>query len=210
MSSVSHPTGSIWRKWDLHIHSPLSGLANNFPMKSDGTPDWDKYVTALEALSDIPAVGITDYFLIEGYKELRKFKREGRLPKIHLLLPNIEFRLDNIVGGKRINFHVIFSDEITPEHIEDQFLANIDVKLENSPWLPADIRKLRRSSLVELGAKLKSEHETFRDRSDFEIGCTNAVAKLDQIINLLTTNSTFQGSVSDGRSRRKYELDGLE
>ena len=193
MSNVSHPKGSIWRKWDLHIHSPLSGLNNNFPMKGDGAPDWERYITALEALPDIPAIAITDYFLIDGYKEVRKFKDSGRLAKINLILPNIEFRLDNIVGGKRINFHVIFSDEVTPEQIDDHFLANIDVKLETSPWLPADVRKLRRTSLVELGAKLKSDHERFRDRSDFEIGCTNAVAELDQIMILLTTNSIFKG-----------------
>ncbi len=81
----------------------MSGLANNFPMIS-GSPDWEKYLIALEALTDIPVIGVTDYFLIEGYKELQQFKANGRLPKIQMLLPNIEFRLDNIVGGKRINF----------------------------------------------------------------------------------------------------------
>lgn len=177
----------------MHLHSPLSGLNNQFPMK-DGAPDWEPYLAAIESLKDIPAIAITDYFLIDGYKELKKFKDGGRLKKIQLMLPNIEFRLDNIVGGKRINFHVIFSDEVKPEQIEDHFLANIDVKLENSPWLPADIRKLKRSSLVELGAKLKADHAEFRDhRSDFEIGCMNAVTKLDQIMSLLTTNSIFKG-----------------
>src|SRR5438128_1784932 len=64
MPSVSHPKGSIWRKWDLHIHSPLSGLANDFPMKADVTPDWEPYVAALEAVTDIPAIAVTDYFVI--------------------------------------------------------------------------------------------------------------------------------------------------
>lgn len=192
MEYASDPKGSKWRKWDLHIHSPLSGLNNNFPMK-DGAPDWEAYIAGLEALSDIPVIAITDYFLIDGYKEVRKFKDQGRLPKIQLILPNIELRLDNIVGDKRINFHVIFSDEVAPQDIEDHFLSNLDITLENHPWLQPDIRKLRRRSLEELGEKRKAEHAPFRNRSDFEIGCMTAVAKLDDIMRILTTNSLFRG-----------------
>lgn len=33
--------GSIWRKWDLHIHTPESGMANEFNC------DWDTYVKQL-------------------------------------------------------------------------------------------------------------------------------------------------------------------
>jgi ABC-type lipoprotein export system ATPase subunit len=192
MANTSDSKGSKWRKWDLHIHSPLSGLANNFPIK-DGKPDWESYITALEALGDIPAIAITDYFLIDGYKEVRKYKDAGRLKNIQLILPNIEFRLDNIVGGKRVNFHVFFSDEVSPQDIEDHFLSDLRIALENHPWLDSDIRKLKRSSLEELGEKRKAEHEPFRDRSDFEIGCMTAVTHLADIMELLTQNSRFRG-----------------
>ena len=177
----------------MHLHSPMSGLANNFPKNDDGSPVWEKYVEKLETLTDISAVGVTDYFLIEGYKKLQEFKAAGQLKNIPLLLPNIEFRLDNVVGGKRINFHVIFSDEVTCRDIEDHFLSDIEIAIEGSPWLPGDIRKLKRSSLEELGAKRKSEHPPFQTRSDFEIGCMTAVAKLDSIMKILTTNSLFKG-----------------
>jgi hypothetical protein len=33
--------GSEWRKWDLHVHTPESGLANSFGA------DWDQYVVSL-------------------------------------------------------------------------------------------------------------------------------------------------------------------
>ena len=33
--------GSIWRKWDLHIHAPESGMAIEFNC------DWDTYVAQL-------------------------------------------------------------------------------------------------------------------------------------------------------------------
>ncbi|MGA2866225.1 MAG: TrlF family AAA-like ATPase [Verrucomicrobiota bacterium] len=191
MRYTSFPRGSEWRKWDLHLHSPMSGLANKFPT-NNGMPDWEQYLQRLEALADIPAIGVADYFLIEGYKKLKEFKQRGRLEKIELILPNIEFRLDTVVGARRINFHVIFSDEVSSQDIEDHFLSNIDIAIEGSPRERADIRKLRRSSLEELGARRKSEHAPFRNRSDFEIGCMTAVASLDQIMDILTTNSLFK------------------
>jgi len=98
-----------------------------------------------------------------------------------------------VVGGRRINFHVVFSDKVAPQDIEDHFLSNLDVALENDPWLQPDIRKLRRRSLEELGEKRRAEHEPFRDRSNFEIGCMTAVARLTDIMQLLTTNSLFRG-----------------
>jgi ABC-type lipoprotein export system ATPase subunit len=189
MAYSKHPTGSAWRKWDLHLHSPMSGMANGFPQLADG-PDWEKYLAELEKLTDVPVIGVTDYFLIEGYKKLREFKAAGRLPNIELLLPNIEFRLDQIVAGKRINFHVIFSDQVSVADIEDHFLSNLEITIEGHAWLPADVRKLRRSSLVELGAKYKAEQGMAG--SDFQIGCTTAVVRLSQIMELLTSNSKFR------------------
>lgn len=43
--------GSKWRRWDLHVHTPASALANQFS-------DWESYVGALEtAGTDISALG---------------------------------------------------------------------------------------------------------------------------------------------------------
>lgn len=59
--------GSEWRKWDLHVHTPESGMANEFGS------DWDKYVQSLFKKSienNIAVIGLTDYFTIDGYKKL--------------------------------------------------------------------------------------------------------------------------------------------
>lgn len=61
--------GSEWHKWDLHVHTPESGMENAYNCS------WDEYVQALfrSAISNnIVALGITDYFTIDGYKKLRK------------------------------------------------------------------------------------------------------------------------------------------
>lgn len=174
----------------MHLHSPMSGLSNKFPKIGD-SPDWEKYLAKLESLTDIPAIGVTDYFLIEGYKKLAEFKAGGRLKNIQLLLPNIEFRLDNIVGGKRINFHVIFSDKISIQDIEDHFLSDIEIVIEGSTWESSDTRKLKRSSLEEMGQRYKAQNKGFHG-SDFQIGCMTAVVRLEQIMKILTTNSLFK------------------
>src|SRR5277367_1094301 len=118
--------GAEWRKWDLHIHSPVSGLNNQFPKLADGSADWELYLAKIEGLTDVAAVGITDYFMVEGYKQLLAFRKEGRTSNITLILPNIEFRLDKILassrdGGnpRRLNAHVIFSNEVPIEDIEE-------------------------------------------------------------------------------------------
>ena len=64
---MNDPRGSYWRRWDLHVHSPYSELNNGFGL------DFDTYAKELLVKAKdygIACVGITDYFLIDGYKRL--------------------------------------------------------------------------------------------------------------------------------------------
>lgn len=189
--------GSEWRKWDLHVHTPESGMANDF-----GT-DWDTYVktlfkTAIE--QDVSVLGITDYFTVDGYKKLKTeylnndsklkelFGNDELIEKIKSIriFPNIEFRLKTIIEKNRINYHVIFSDEVSIKDIEENFLHDIDFAYENYPFEPTNKYKLKKNNLIELGAKLKKEQTTFTG-GDFEVGCMTAVVDDEQIIEILTT-----------------------
>jgi energy-coupling factor transporter ATP-binding protein EcfA2 len=170
--------GSEWHKWDLHIHSPLSGLNNQFPYENT-LPNWEAYIAKLESLGDIPVIGVTDYFSIDGYKKVLEFKLAGRLENIKLILPNIEFRIDKVIstttGQRRLNYHVIFSDQVQPDQIEQHFLQEIMFCFQGDPQNTDYSFRLRNENLVLLGQRLKNEHQPFNDgRSDFEIGCTNA------------------------------------
>jgi hypothetical protein len=60
--------GSIWRKWDLHIHAPGTKLSNAFGQASDAV--WTKFIEQLEA-SDVQAFGITDYFSFDTYRSMK-------------------------------------------------------------------------------------------------------------------------------------------
>jgi len=122
--------GSIWRKWDLHVHTPAS-YQHNFIFSGEeekekyGGNIWEKYVNELEKIKDIAVIGITDYFSIKGYQKLLEYRQKGRLKKFDLLLPNIEFRVGIITNkNNRLNLHIIFSDSISIDDI-NEFLNRV-------------------------------------------------------------------------------------
>jgi hypothetical protein len=204
MTPLKYPRGSEWRRWDLQIHTPHSALNNGFGN------DEERYAKAVFQRAvelEVAVIGVTDYFSIEGYKLLRTLQRDPRrLEQLLgvqvataaarvLLLPNIEFRLSIIVrraAGKdsRVNFHVLFSDEIDPEVIEDHFLRELKFTAESSPDNPDDRWSVTRANLADLGKRLKEQHENFRDRSDLHIGMMNAVVHHEDVSKLLNDQSS--------------------
>ncbi len=103
--------GSEWNRWDPHIHSP--GTVFNDQFKGE----WDKYLTAIEQSTPrIRALGITDYYSIRTYQEVKKRKAADRLPDVGLIFPNVEMRLKlKTDSGRGINFHLLFSPH-DPNH----------------------------------------------------------------------------------------------
>lgn len=197
---MNYPRGSEWRRWDLHIHSPLSLLNNQFPKLPNGEPDWDKYIAKLES-TDLSVIGITDYFTIDGYKKVAELKNQGKLENIQTILPNIEFRLNSVISSKkdgqeprRLNFHVIFSDEVAIQDIEDHFLHELYFYYEGNPQDKDGRKKLKLSNIEELGGELIKQHKAFQDgRSASEIGAMNVVVSHEEITSLLTGESRFKG-----------------
>ena len=205
INNFLYPKGSEWRKWDLQVHTPFSYLDNQFG------DDFDNYVRQLfkKALEkDIAAIGITDYFTIEGYKKLKteylnndkKLEELGfsldEINKIKqiLILPNIEFRLNKLVGRSRINFHVIFSDEVEIDDIEENFLREIKFVYEGTPQNEDEKRPLSIQNLVELGRRLRREHNKFRNKKDIELGMMTAVVDDTEILRILANKkSIFEG-----------------
>lgn len=196
--------GSIWRKWDLHVHTPESGMANEFNC------DWDTYVKRLfqRAIEEeIAVIGITDYFTIEGYKKLKHdyLDNPAKLSTLFTpsevaqikeirIFPNIEFRLEQIVNAGRINYHVLFSDEVSIRDIEENFLHEIEFVIDGEPFSSSNRRKLKIKNIEDLGAALKTQQPTFKG-SDFSVGCTTAVVSAHQIENILSSshNDIFGG-----------------
>ncbi|OLS20683.1 MAG: hypothetical protein HeimC3_39490 [Candidatus Heimdallarchaeota archaeon LC_3] len=208
--------GSSWNKWDLHIHSPESfvqqySFENRKKKDQYGGNIWDKFVDQLECLSEIKAIGITDYFSIEGYKKLLEYKSNGRLNNLEIILPNIEFRLDVLIPNhsqnppKRLNYHVIFTNEINPQVIETEFLEQLHIQDANG-----EDRPLKREIIEEIGERLIKEQASFSG-SSYKIGCMNITVKLDDICKLLETKKNiFKGKyllvlVDDGWNNLSWD-----
>ena len=131
---VNDARGSLWRRWDLHVHTPAS-LRHNY---GSGSNVWERFITALEQLpEDFSVIGINDYLFLEGYRKILEFKSQGRLKNIDTFLPVLEFRLARFAGTedklRRINYHVVFSNEITSDQIEQQFLNQLKAHYTLSP-----------------------------------------------------------------------------
>lgn len=103
--------GSEWHRWDPHIHAPGTAREDYF------AGDWDGYLKKInEADPPIRALGVTDYLCIQTYREVCARKAAGHLPKVDLIFPNVEMRLDTrTTHGRGINLHLLFSPN-DPEH----------------------------------------------------------------------------------------------
>ncbi len=189
--------GSIWRKWDLHIHTPASIVQNH-----GSDEGWERFISELEFLPvEIKVIGINDYLFLDGYKRVLEEKKNGRLKNIDLILPVIELRIDKFGGSlnhlSRLNFHIIFSDELSSELIENHFLNALSSNYQLTPaydslrtsakWVALPTR----SSLHDLGEKIISSVPEAR-RGDFGPplieGFNNLCLSLDSVYEALNSH----------------------
>jgi len=199
------PRGSEWRKWDLHVHSPFSALNNGF---GDDFDTYAKQLLTLAVDKGIAAIGVTDYFCIDGYVRLRELlDSSDRLEALVgpeaaaaarsiLLLPNVELRTNIIVvdsNGRdhRVGLHVLFSDGLDPAEIQERFLRELKITVSGSPGADDERWSLTIPNLEALGKRLKSEHTEFEKYSDLFVGMMNAVVDHE----LVTTALERQRSI---------------
>ena len=210
------PLGSNWHRWDLHVHTPDS-LVHNFP----GPDPWALFFDGLRALPpDIKVIGINDYLFISGYKRALAEKQKGNLPNIELLLPVVELRLDTFCGSesalKKVNFHIIFSDEITSELIENQFMPSLvqsysvsndyDAVVKDSEWqaIPTP------ASLAQLGKLVRTRTPTdkqagLNNLSDLEVGFNSVCISHDKIREILK-RPDFRGKTLTAVGKVEWDL----
>ena len=117
-----YPRGSEWRRWDLHVHTPLTHLANDFGK-------WEDFIEKV-AMSDLAAIGVTNYFCFAPDEVEIVRNAVSQLGGDVTVLPNVEFRIPHPnKHGDYINLHVIFSENITTTKINDSLSK---IKLVNT------------------------------------------------------------------------------
>lgn len=94
------------------------------------------------------------------------FPDQSLLNKINdiFLFPNIEFRLNTFVGGEHsVNYHVLFSDEVSITDIEENFLHCLKISLSAGNNLP-----LTRRNIEEVGRDYKKSNKC--NGTDYRVG----------------------------------------
>lgn len=114
--------GSVWRKWDLHIHTPASFHWNGGKRFSEMTAAekeaaLDEIVQKVSQI-DVAAFGIMDYWTFDGYWALRDHLASRGQTLEKTVFPGMELRIEAPVDY-RLNIQVILSDSLTKQQLQD-------------------------------------------------------------------------------------------
>ena len=202
MTENNYSVGSIWRRWDLHIHTPYSSLNNQFKGKNI-EEKWESYISKLESLpEDISVIGATDYYSIQGYKRLQQQKKDGRLKNIDLILPNCEARLPVPTEHEGpVNIHFIFNPCIVNE-LENRFFAHLNIQYDRMQY------SCTRESIVNLGRKYKHDNN-LEEEAAFKAGCNQFKISIEKISDLLKNNKDLKDNILIGVSNKEDGMSGL-
>jgi len=100
--SMNDPRGSMWRKWDLHVHTPVSECY------ADKSITGEILIQTIKA-AGIAAIAVTDHNIIDVENILNLQRLAGEELQI---FPGIEFRSE--LGGKEsVHFTGIFPNNVT-------------------------------------------------------------------------------------------------
>lgn len=110
--------GSEWRRWDLHLHT--KGTNKNDCYVCADMESFCKLLFKKAVEKEIYAIGITDYFSIARYKEVKAYQdaintnseftdREKTFVSGILLLPNVELRMLPVTDRGSWSISIVFS-----------------------------------------------------------------------------------------------------
>ena len=191
--------GSEWHRWEPHIHAPGTVLNDQFK----GPKAWEDYLTALEeAKPTIEVIAVTDYYVTDTYERVLEYNRNGRLPSVNLIFPNVELRLDVATAkGGFVNLHLFVSPE-DPKHIDElqRFLSRLHFSVQGDRF------DCTRTELIRLGKK--ADPTIIDDRAALKYGANQYKVNFNQLrdvffesewanINILVA---VAGGVDDGTS----------
>ena len=180
MSSI----GSIWQKWDLHIHTPASfewhGQRFAGMDESAVTECLNRIIAQIEE-SDVEVFAVMDYWTFDGYfKLLQHIEGLPNKPQ-KLILPGIEFRMEAPTDF-RLNTHVIFDNSVSKSDL-DGFLSNL--RIVHTPELPVSEENFVRLAKGFDSGKLRTHGFDESDRDNdvrmLELGLKTAVITRDSV-----------------------------
>ena len=162
INNTNDREGSVWRKWDLHVHTKDTCKNDQFKSGDFNSFCVTFFKKALE--NNISAIGVTDYFSIENYKKVIEFvkniksidsnnefnEKDREKIKNIFILPNVELRVIPSTHTKQlINIHCIFNPSYVSK-LNDKFFTSI---LDSS-----DSYKMSQDGLIECGKEYQKQN----------------------------------------------------
>lgn len=172
---MNNSKGSLWRKWDLHIHTPETAKNDQFS-GSDAAEKWINYINDINCNGkDIEAVGVTDYFSVENYFKFKNKLEQGDIKsEIKVIFPNVELRITPVTGSSTpINIHCIFNPDIDNE-IESRFLSKLKFSYRTSDY------SAKRDEVIRLGRAFSGDRR-LDDASSYKKGLNQYVVSFEEL-----------------------------
>ncbi|MFJ2758928.1 TrlF family AAA-like ATPase [Nocardioides sp. NPDC087217] len=132
--------GSVWRRWEPHVHLPGTLLNDNF-----GRTTTAEALDALAACNPaIEVVGVTDYFSTASFRRATDAYAAGAGANLTYLFPNVEMRLNDATArGNGVNIHVLAAaDDVD---VLDDLLGRLNFSFQDRDYNASD------SGLISLG-----------------------------------------------------------
>ncbi len=190
-SNNSFTSGSIWCKWDLHIHSEAGSVDNII----------DKIIE-----NEISVFAITDHCNVDNIDEYREKTEIKKQEKIEIyFLPGIELRTDK--GNKSVHVIGVFPDKdkdgnkIDSAYLKQNLLSKIDCS-------DTDIRSAGKAAL---GEKSSDAECISRGRLEIVVNFEKAADQIRQlggitIVHAGLKSSGIETEMKHAQSEDKYEL----
>ncbi|ODN25816.1 hypothetical protein BED46_020240 [Burkholderia contaminans] len=183
---MKDPRGSVWRKWDLHIHTPFSFHWNEGAnIKKLPPEEREKILDQLiEKIveSDVAAFGIMDYWTFDGYLAIRERLAARKLEISKAIFPGMELRIEAPVDF-RLNIHVLLSDALTTQNLND-FKSALQIRSSNNY-----ARALSNEALIEYARSLDPSKAKIHGFQDTDLKDEEKLLRLGSMTALVTRES---------------------
>ena len=185
--------GSVWRRWDLHLHTPMTKKEDQYTGNTD-EEKWENFYSSIcnyvgdgtDPLRAVSVIGITDYLSLDNYFKVKNEK--NRLPScVKLIIPNIEARMTPVAKDAPINIHFLFDPDFD-DQIESQFLANLKFKKLDDEF------SATRSDLIRLGRKYKA-NDTLAESEAYKEGIGQFVLEPESVREIFKNKSYLRDKV---------------
>jgi len=186
--------GSVWRRWDLHVHT--KGTMKNDQFRHYNNFDDFCVLFFKEALmQNISAIGITDYFSIDNYLKVTDFLKnistninfsndEKIKIKSLFILPNVELRmLPSTDKSRLVNIHCIFNPSYV-KYLDNEFFSSIEFQTGAGKKL-----KMNRQGIIDLGKFMNSSLD---DNTAYQEGIKHFAVSSCDLQKLLDENKDFK------------------